>query len=175
MRHVALPPGRGDAEALLKWCVEQISTLARASQIDIPVTVKQLGDTAYAAGSVAFRVAGVDFNAGNTDTQIRITLPAGFTRYRVANVFLSHASHTLTTATVGLFTAAAAAGTAIVTGATAVTVSATAESTNNNLQGLTVNNANTQSYSNATLYFRVATAEGAAATCDVTVVITPIS
>ncbi len=117
----------------------------------------------------------VDFNAGNTDTVFPVALPAGITRYLVDSVRISGASHTLVTATAGLFTAAAGAGVAIVTGASAITVATAAEDTNNNAMAFTVNNLNTQSYDAPNLYFRVGTAEGAAALATVTIVIRPLS
>jgi hypothetical protein len=116
----------------------------------------------------------VDFNAGNADTAFQIPLPSGFTRYVVDSVRISGASHTLVTATAGLFTAAAAGGVAIVTAASAITVSATADATVNNAMSFTVNGQNTTSYTAATLYFRVATAEGAAATASVTITVSPL-
>lgn len=109
------------------------------------------------------------------DTQMTITLPAGFTRYRVRSIQISKASVDLTAATqvqVGLFTAAAGAGTGVLT-ATAVTVSATAESTNNNAQFITPTLANA-SFTNASLFFRVTTAHGTAATANVALEIQPM-
>ena len=120
---------------------------------------------------LAFTSEDVNFNSANTDTAISIVLPAPNSRYLVSSVRISAASQTLTTATVGLFTAAAGAGVAIVTGASAVTVATASENTNNNAQALTVNNANTQSYNVTTLYFRIATPQGAAATANVTIAI----
>lgn len=119
--------------------------------------------------------AAVNFNAGNADTAIPIVLPTGFTRYRVVACAISGASGTLTTATAGLFTAAAGGGVAVVTAASAITVSTAADNANNNMQGLTVNNTATQSYTAGTLYFRVATAQGAAATGVVTITFIPVS
>lgn len=116
----------------------------------------------------------VDFNTGSADTPFTVALPAGFTRFLVDSVRINGASHSLVTATCGLFTAAAGGGVAVVTGASAITVSATADNTNNNAQSLTVNNQGTQSYNVATLYFRVGTPEGVAATGSVTITIIPL-
>ncbi len=125
-------------------------------------------------GNVRAYQGSVNFNAANTDTAITITLPTGYTRYHVQAVRLSNASGTLTTATAGLFTSAAGAGVAIVTGATAITVSTAAEDTLNNSMGFTVNNSATQSYTDTTLFFRVATAQGVAATGTVSIFIVPL-
>src|SRR5665213_1719703 len=76
----------------------------------------------------------VDFNVANADTIIPVSLPTPFTRYALNSIRISGASHSLTTATAGLFTAAAGGGVPIVTAASSITVSATADNTNNNLQ-----------------------------------------
>ncbi|HEY6032059.1 MAG TPA: hypothetical protein VIU44_15920 [Gaiellaceae bacterium] len=118
----------------------------------------------------------VDFNAAG-DTAIALTLPTGFTRFIVTNVRISGASHSLTTATAGLFTGTSGTGVAIVTAASAITVSSSLDATNNNAQAMTVNNADTESYTlgaTPNLYFRVATPEGAAATGTVSVSVIPL-
>ena len=71
------------------------------------------------SGSISFTALAVNFNSV-ADTQIPIILPNDYTRYKVNEIRLSGASHSLTTAQVGLFTAAAAGGAAIVAGGTAV-------------------------------------------------------
>lgn len=109
------------------------------------------------------------------DTAVPITLPAGFTRYRVRTIMVWNASVDLTAATqvqVGLFTAAAGGGTAVLA-ATNVTVSATAESTNNNAQFITPTLANA-TFTNASLFFRNTTAHGTAATAKVAIEIVPV-
>lgn len=134
------------------------------------------GDPVVRAGPglQRYQLTAVDFNSANTDNAIAITLNPGSSRYRVNACFISGASHDLSTATCGLFTAAAAGGTAIVTSGTAITVTATTEGTNANMQSLTINNGTTQSWNLTTLYFRVQTPEGAAATGNVTLDIQPL-
>lgn len=116
----------------------------------------------------------VNFNKANTDTAIPINLPAGYTRWRCAAVRISGASGTLTTATCGLFTGPAATGATIVTGGSSITVNNGTADTNNNFQQLTVNNQNTLVYSDTVIYFRVANAQGVAATANVTVQYEPL-
>ena len=125
--------------------------------------------------TIVFVISAVNFNSGNTDNAVTITLQSGFTRYRIDAIRISGASHDLSTATCGVFTATGGGGTAIVTSGTTITLTATTESTNQNMQSLTVNNQNTMSFTNATLQFRVQTAEGAAATANVTFLIQPMS
>jgi len=119
--------------------------------------------------------ASVNFNSANTDTTINLTAPTGFTRYSVRACGISGASASLTTATCGLFTSSGGGGTAIVTGGSAITVSTASEGTNNNMQFLTVNNPNSQTYTNTQLFFRVANPQGSAATGTVTLTILWIS
>jgi hypothetical protein len=129
------------------------------------------GDGTWASLGIALYSSSVlvNFNAGNTDTPIPITLLAPLTRYTVNQVRISGASGALSTATAGLFTAAAGAGVAIVTGGSAITVTTSADATNNNTQSMSVNNSDTESYTAATLFFRVATAQGVPATGNVTI------
>lgn len=147
------------------------------SNLNGSASVAQLGSTSYAAGVITFTLPSVNFNSANTDNAISISLPTGFTRYRISGIFISGASQTLTTATCGLFTATGAGGTAIVTAATAITVTTASADTNTGIQSLTVNGTNTKFYDLATfptLYFRVQTAQGAAATASVVILINPL-
>lgn len=134
-----------------------------------------VGTTTTGISFVTAMVRGVDFNATNTDNAVAIVLPTGFTRYLVASVRLSGASASLTTATCGLFTATGAGGTAIITTGTAITVNTASENTNANTQTFNINNGGTNSYTAATLYFRVQTPQGSAATGSVLVSYVPVS
>lgn len=111
-------------------------------------------------------VKGVNFNAANTDTVVTFTLPPGVARYAVGSVWLANASASISTATVSVRTGAGATG-ATIAAAQAITVTATATDTVNNAQSLTLTNAGTESYNDTTLYIRVGTAQGSAATADV--------
>lgn len=107
------------------------------------------------------------------DTTVPVVLPSGMTRFKVAEMHVSHASLSLTTVTVGLYTAASAGGVAIVTPATTGITSTTTD-TSPNAASMTVINPNTTSYNDANLYIHVAIAQGAAATGDVTIVLIPL-
>lgn len=129
-------------------------------------------------GFIVYTTTGVNFNSGNTDTALTITLPTGFTRFIVNRVYISHASQTLTTSTVGVYTATGAGGTAL-TALTANTVSTASDSTANNVMILANTTANPTLVAASlatpnTIYFRVGTAQGAAATADVSVYYTPL-
>lgn len=137
-------------------------------------SVAQLGSTSYCAALLAFRISNVDFNSANTDNTITITLPTGFTRWKPSQFFISHASASLTSSTLGLFTATGGGGTAVVANQS-VAVATASENTNTNTGALGVANNNTISYTATTLYARVGTAQGSAATADVTFIIIPLS
>jgi hypothetical protein len=115
---------------------------------------------------------GVNFNSANTDTAIPIKLPIGASNYRIVDVIIGDASASISTATFGIFSATGGGGTVIVAGGTAITITASAANTANNMQVVTP--ATTESFSFATLYFRVGTAQGSAATADVILRIVPL-
>ncbi len=120
-------------------------------------------------GGARFVSKAVNFNAGTTDTLLPITMPASSTQYLITDCIITNASHTLATATVSL--CGAAAGAAPVFAADqAITVTSGTANTLHNTQSLTLVAGLTPltavNYSN--LYIYVGTAEGAAATADVT-------
>lgn len=126
-------------------------------------------------GQFVFSATGINFNSVG-DTAIKVSLPAGYTRYTLGSVRIGGASGSLTTATCGLFTGPGGSGTAIVTSGSAITVNTASDGTNNNTQSLTVNNGNTQSYTVAgfpTLYFRVTNPEGSPVTANIQFVLIP--
>lgn len=118
-----------------------------------------------------FTITGVNMNTATTDHAITITLPAGVTTYAVADIALWGASHTLTTATLSCYTATSASGVEVAADQAITNTSGTAN-TNLNLQHLSLYTDNaTTALTSGTLYARVGTAEGAAATANVTVTI----
>lgn len=129
------------------------------------------------AGFIYSSSASVNFNSGNTDTALTITLPAGFTRFIVNRLYISNATQTLTTSTVGLFTATSGGGVSI-QALTANTVSTAADGTANNIMltatGFVGSFVSASLGTPNTIYFRVGTAQGAAATGDVTVYYVPV-
>lgn len=122
---------------------------------------------------MATPASSVNFNSANTDTAITILLPTGYTRFIVNRVIISHASASLTTSTVGVFSATGGGGVALQS-LTANTVSTASDATANNAQNIAsgVTNVSFVGASLATpntIYFRVGTPQGSAATADVTV------
>ena len=115
-------------------------------------------------------VIGANVNQTNTDIAIPLLLLAN-ANFVVTAIYVNNASISLTTATFGVFNQTGGSGTALVTAgavlsaltSATVNLSATlvaAGTTNVVLNGGTLGTPNT-------LYFRVGTAQGAAATCDV--------
>jgi hypothetical protein len=140
----------------------------------IGLSVKS-GSASAEVGQLAATITGVNFNSANTDNAINIPLPTGYSNYRITGILISNASASLTTATCGVFSATGGGGTAIVASATAITISTGSTNTNNNQQVLTFSNSNTEAFNFSTIYFRVQTAEGSAATGTVTVFYQPVS
>lgn len=126
-----------------------------------------------AQGPVRLSATAVNFGT-SADTIITVALPAPNTRYLVTNISISHASASLTTATLGVNTASGGGGVQIASDQ-AVTVSSATDATANNAMALTINNSGTQSYTLAgqpRLYVRVgSTATG---TADVTITLQPL-
>jgi len=144
---------------------------------DLYVNAIYTGSTApgqlNVSGGAAYKryiATAVNFNATNTDTSIPITLSTGLKNYLVQSVRIVNANHTLVTATAGVFSAAGGTGTTIAADQ-AITVTSGTANTALNTQGLTLSPASTIAFNFPTLFFRVGTAEGAAATADVVITI----
>lgn len=127
-------------------------------------------------GMLLAKVTGVNFNSANTDNAITISLPSGFTRWRMSSMVISNVSAVpLTTATFGVFTSTGGGGVTIVTGGTATNVTSIAANTAGNGQSLPVVVLGGSTWMNvSTIYFRVQTAQGSAATGDVTIAYIPV-
>lgn len=121
-------------------------------------------------------LTGVNFNSTNTDNPIAVYLPGGSTteRYTVGGVYINNASASISTATVSVRTGPGATG-ATIAADQAITVTATAVTTVNNTMALTLTNASTEAYIAPTLYVRIGTAQGSAATADVIIVLNLLS
>jgi hypothetical protein len=122
---------------------------------------------------IVLQAKGVNLNATG-DTIVAVALPAGFTRYTIVGINVSHASVSLTTAHVGLFTAASQGGTAIAAEQALSGITATAAATAANGIALALALSNIW-LSGASLFLNVGTAQGAAATADFAIRILPLS
>lgn len=113
--------------------------------------------------------ANVDLNSANTDTAITVRLPTGCTNYRIESVFVRNHGTTasLTTATAGLFTAATGGGLALAANQALSAITAKDVNTDANGLALTITVGARTWLDDTSLFFRVGTAQGAAATADV--------
>lgn len=118
--------------------------------------------------SAKYTYRGVNFNTATTDYTLNMPLPTGAKNYTVDFIYITNASHTLVTATVGVFSAAGGTGTTIAADQ-AITVTNGTANTALNTQALTLSPAATIAFNFANLFIRIGTPEGAAATADVTV------
>ncbi len=147
-----------------------------AANIDFAAAAEM---TRLFGGFLVSKITGVNFNSANTDNAITLpTLPDWATRFIVNRVYISHASQTLTTSTHGVFTNTGGGGTAIQAD-TATTVNTASDATASNIQNTATGFVGSFVLASLpvanTIYFRVGTAQGAAATADVTLFIIPVS
>ena len=149
---------------------------------DIATALTQTGQSNLLpySGFIVYTSKGVNFNSANTDTGVALTnFPAWASRFTVNSVLITNASGTLTTASAGVFTSTSAGGNTLAVNQT-LTVTNSTDATANNMQALTLTNVSTASYllsalpHSPTLYVRVGTAQGVAATADVTLTLHPI-
>ena len=129
-------------------------------------------------GNIAFKrytFTGINMNVATTDHTLAFTLPTGTTTYEVSECIIWGASHTLTTATAGLFTAASGGGYGSgICADQAITITSGTANTDLNAQSLTQATdpaAKLTCFTANPLYFRVGTAEGATATANVTLIL----
>ena len=107
------------------------------------------------------------------DTSLAVPLPPGFTRYRLARVTALNPSISLTAAQAALYTAASAGGVALCSPQALSGLTNATPSTAGNAIDLTLALAAPVFYTATPLFFRITTAQGAAATVDVVLLIQP--
>ena len=106
----------------------------------------------------------VNANAATTDTAVAISVPSS--TYYIEKIWYSNAPVSLSTATAGVFTGAGGTGVTVVTdaalsGLTGQAVNVAASAISPTIASTT------EAFNVSTLYFRIGTAQGAAATLDV--------
>jgi hypothetical protein len=112
----------------------------------------------------------------NATGDTAITIAPSATQYRVQAVLVKNKGTTasLSTARAGLFTAAGGGGLALAADQALSAITANAVNTDANMLALTTTVGARAAIDASTLYFRVGTAQGAAATADVYVYIQPL-
>lgn len=129
---------------------------------------------ALSLGSLVFRLSGANFNS-TADQAIPITLPTGYTRYRIQAILFSNPSISLTTAVGGVYTSPSKGGIALVAASQAYSALTTnTAGANGSLLNVAVTNFASAFYNSATMYLSLTTPQGSAATADVTVFIQPL-
>lgn len=152
-----------------------LPTLSQAEKDPFKITavVRQISESLSRQPAImlAGSAFGVDLNSGNTDTTIAINCPT--TNYYVHTVVVKNKGTTasLTTATAGVFTSTGGGGIAVASNQALSGITANAVNT---AAGLMLMSVNKPWLDKSTLYFRVGTAQGAAATADVYVYIAPL-
>jgi hypothetical protein len=132
---------------------------------------------ALSMGAVSAFLSQVSLTSATTDHALVVTLPTGYTRFRVLQITLSNATGDIHTGTIGVFTATGGSGT--VAADQAITITTASANTNANGQTLTITNQSTQFLSPAsfgvanTLQVRVGTAVSGQAV-DVTIFMQPL-
>lgn len=109
---------------------------------------------------------GVNANSAATDFPVPLLLLAAC-NFEVTQCSLNNASISLTTATAGLFTAAAAGGTPLAADQALAALTAPGKNLNLTMAAGAATNIWNQTTQANVLYFRIGTAQGAAATVDV--------
>lgn len=132
------------------------------------------GGSGVSPKALPFTVAATAINANSVaDTAIPIPLAPGFTRYAVRHVTALNPSISLTAAQAALYTAASAGGVAVCSPQALSGLTGSTAATAGNAVDLTQALAAATFFTNATMYFRITTAQGAAATLDVVIEIQP--
>jgi hypothetical protein len=112
-------------------------------------------------------ILGANLNQTNTDIAIPLILIPG-ANFIVSGVTINNASVSLTTATFGVYSATAAGGVTIVTaGAVLSGLTVATSNLNASLAATAITTVLNQTTQSNQLYFRVGTAQGAAATADI--------
>ncbi len=116
----------------------------------------------------------IDLNSAASDSTIVITPPG--TNYMIDRVTVKNVGTTasLTTATAGLFTASGAGGTALAALQTLASITANSVNSAHNAFNLILSSTSDMYMNVSSVYFRVNTAQGAAAVADVYVFIRPL-
>jgi hypothetical protein len=121
----------------------------------------------------ASKTIGANFNAANGTDIITFTptLPAGFTRWAINRMFITNASHTMATVSVGVYSAASAGGTAVITAYTPGNTNSTDGTAHNfSIASAASTFGQTACFAAGdSNYVNLVTQEGAACTADVTI------
>lgn len=143
------------------WAEGDITTLGRdILAASTALAVRSLISAGRSYGLLGFATA-VDCNAGPADTAITLIT----SKYILDRVTIHSATISLTTSTCGLFTAAGGAGTTLAADQAMSALTSSSKFDDLSLEAVT----GTDVFTSGTLYFRIGTPQGAAATCSVAI------
>lgn len=125
-------------------------------------------------GELVFRASGVNLNSVG-DTAFALALPGGVTRYQVRGIQLINPSTSITTAQAAVYTGSGGGGVAVASPQALSALTNNSDATSGNGMTMTLALPSATFFNDGTLYFRVTTPQGGAATCDVAIQISPIS
>jgi len=132
------------------------------------------GGSGVAAKALPFVVSALGVNANSVaDTAIAIPLPSGFTKYRVARVTALNPSVSLTAAYGALYTASGGGGVAVCSPQALSGLTTNSAGSAGNAIDLAQALAAATFFTSSSLYFRITTGQGSAATVDVAIEIQP--
>ena len=132
------------------------------------------GGSGVSAAALPFvvKASAVDANSV-ADTAIAIPLPRGVGKYRVGRVTALNPSTSLTTAQAAVYTASGGGGVAVCSPQALSALTTNSAASAGNATDLTPALGAAIFFTSATLYFRITTAQGGAATVDVAIEIQP--
>jgi hypothetical protein len=132
------------------------------------------GGSGVSATATPYVLKATGVNANSVaDTTIAIPLPSGLTKYRVLNVTALNPSTSLTAAYGALYTASGGGGVAVCSPQALSGLTTNAANSAGNALDLALALAGATFFTASTLYFRITTAQGSAATVDVSIKIQP--
>jgi hypothetical protein len=121
-----------------------------------------------------FGTPGINANSANTDNPINISLPVGYTKYRINNILSYNPSTSMTTASAGVFTAVAGGGTTVVSSVALAALTTNTPGSSGSMLAHSVVNVNSAFFTSPTLYYRILSAQGTVATVDVMIQVVPL-
>jgi hypothetical protein len=139
--------------------------------LSTPLLTASGGLGAAVPASIMGASANLDMNV-TTDQALTVTLPSGYTKYKVLQILVYEASTSLTTAAGGIYTAAAKGGVQVVPSSQAYSaITATTADTLAGAVSLSQTNSNGMWLTDTTLFFSLTTPQGSAATAKIVVYI----
>lgn len=137
------------------------------------LTPAQMRAALNPSAQLNFCATGINANSVG-DTPITIALPTGVTRYRAGVAYMFSPSISLTTAQVAIYGGASATGTVVLSPTALSPLTSTGPDTAGSLMLASPGLSNNVALGDTSLFFRITTAQGSAATFDACLTIIPL-